>query len=279
MVAALEGVRILDFSQMMMGPWATQLLGDLGADIIKIERPGSGEWERGLEMMGPLLAGDSPCFLAMNRNKRSLALNLKHPEARRIVDALVPEVDVVVENVRPGVLDRLGFGYERLSQLNPRLIYCSASGFGSRGPYVDRPGQDLLIQALSGLAAHSGRATDPPTPAGTAVCDAMAAMMVTCGILAALHARAHTGRGQKVEVDLLSTSLAAQCQEAVAYLNGVPHWQRSAAGIAQPWLGAPYGIYATSDGYLALAMSSLRVLGELLDLPGIAAYEGDPQRS
>src|ERR671932_221050 len=139
MAGALEGVRILDFSHMMMGPWATQLLGDLGADIIKIERPVSGEWERGLGMMGQLLAGDSPCFLAMNRKKRNLDLNLKHPEAHRINDALSQEVDVVVENFRPGVLDRLGFGYERLSQLNPRLIYCSASGYGWQGPTSSSP--------------------------------------------------------------------------------------------------------------------------------------------
>jgi crotonobetainyl-CoA:carnitine CoA-transferase CaiB-like acyl-CoA transferase len=279
MTAALEGVRVLDFSQMMMGPWATQLLGDLGADIIKVERPGVGEWERGLETMGKLLHGDSPFFLAMNRNKRSVALNLKHPKAREIIDALVEQVDVVVENFRPGVLDRLGFGYERLSAINPRLIYCSASGFGSSGPYVDRPGQDLLIQALSGIAAHGGRAGDPPTPAGTAICDAMASMMVACGILAALQARTHTGRGQKVEVDLLSTAIAAQCQEAVAYLNELPRWERSEAGIAQPWLGAPYGIYPTRDGHLALAMNSLGVLGDLLALPELAVYEGDPERA
>ena len=275
MTAALAGVRILDFSQMMMGPWATQLLGDLGADIIKVERPVRGEWERELATMGQLLAGDSPFFLAMNRNKRSLALNLKHPEARRIVDALAGDVDVVVENFRPGVLDRLGFGYERLATLNPRLIYCAASGYGSSGPYVDRPGQDLLIQALSGIAAHTGRAADPPTAAGTAICDAMASMMVACGILAALHARTLTGRGQKVEVDLLSTALAAQCQEAVAHLNGVAGWERSAAGIAQPWLEAPSGIYRTADGYLALAMASLAVLADLLDLPELGRYDDD----
>ena len=122
MAAALQGIRILDFSQMMMGPWATQLLGDLGADIIKVERPGSGEWERSLETMGDLLAGDSPFFLAMNRNKRSLALNLKHEQARRIIETLAAQADVVVENFRPGVLDRLGYGYERLSAINPRLI-------------------------------------------------------------------------------------------------------------------------------------------------------------
>jgi crotonobetainyl-CoA:carnitine CoA-transferase CaiB-like acyl-CoA transferase len=274
---ALAGIRILDFSQMMMGPWATQLLGDLGADVIKVERPVVGEWERSLAAMGQLLNGDSPFFLSMNRNKRSLTLDLKHPQARPIVDRLIGMVDVVVENFRPGVMDRLGFGFERLSELNSRLIYCSASGYGSRGPYVKRPGQDLLIQALSGLAANTGRASDPPTPIGTSICDAMAAMMVACGILAALQARTHTGKGQKVEVDLLSTALAAQCQEAVVHLNNFPRWERSAAGITQPWIGAPYGIYPTSDGHLALAMNSLRVLGELLDLPDVALYEGHPQ--
>ncbi|HEY8287054.1 MAG TPA: CoA transferase [Chloroflexota bacterium] len=279
MIGALEGIRVLDFSQMMMGPWATQLLGDLGADIIKVERPKVGEWERGLETMGQLLEGDSPFFLAMNRNKRSLAIDLKHPQSRAIIETLAAEVDVVVENFRPGVLDRLGYGYERLSEINPRLIYCAASGYGSTGPYARRPGQDLLIQALSGMAAHSGRASDPPTPAGTAICDAMASMMVACGILAALQARTHTGRGQKVEVDLLSTAIAVQCQEAVAYLNGLPRWERSEAGIAQAWLGAPYGIYPTCDGHLALAMNSLGVLGELLHLPEVAAYEGDPHRA
>jgi len=272
---ALAGIRILDFSQMMMGPWATQLLGDLGADVIKVERPEVGEWERSLAAMGQFLKGESPFFLSMNRNKRSLTLDLKHPEARRIVDDLIPKVDVVVENFRPGVMDRLGFGFERLFALNPRLVYCSASGYGSVGPYVKRPGQDLLIQALSGLAANTGRAGDPPTPIGTSICDAMAAMMVSCGILAALQARTHTGKGQKVEVDLLSTALAAQCQEAVVHLNNFPPWERSAAGITQPWIGAPYGIYATSDGHLALAMNSLGVLGELLNLPEVASYEGN----
>ena len=279
MASALEGIRIVDFSQMMMGPWATQLLGDLGADVIKIERPGKGEWERGLEAMGQLLEGESPFFLSMNRNKRSFTLNLKNPQAIQIIEKLVAEADVLVENFRPGVMDRLGLGYERLSEINPRLIYCEASGYGSRGPYVERPGQDLLIQALSGIAAYTGRAGDPPTPTATSICDAMASMMVVCGILASLHARTSTGRGQKVEVDLLSTAIAVQCQEAVAYLNGLPRWERSAAGIGQPWIGAPYGIYPTSDGYLALAMNSLATLGALLDLPEMAAYEGDPQRA
>jgi len=276
MMEALTGIRILDFSQMMMGPWATQLLGDLGADVIKVERPRVGEWERSLAAMGQFIGGDSPFFLAMNRNKRSLTLDLKHAESRQIVESLAKKADVVVENFRPGVMDRLGLGYEQLSKLNSGLIYCSATGYGSKGPYAKRPGQDLLIQALSGLAANTGPANVPPTPIATSICDAMASMMVACGVLAALQARTHTGRGQKVEVDLLSTALAAQCQEAVVHLNGLPRWQRSASGIAQPWIGAPYGIYPTSDGYIALAMNSLRVLGELTELPELATYDQDP---
>src|ERR671938_37716 len=143
---ALDGVRVLDFTQMMMGPWATQFLGDLGAEVIKIERPGSGEWERGLRAMGELLAGQSPFFLAMNRNKKSVTLNLKHPRAREIVLKLAETSDLVAENFRPGVMDRLGIGSEDLKPVNSSIVYVAGTGFGSDGPFVDRPGQDLLIQ-------------------------------------------------------------------------------------------------------------------------------------
>ena len=169
---ALEGVRVLDFTQMMMGPWATQFLGDMGAEVIKVERPGAGEWERGLRAMGELLAGQSPFFLAMNRNKRSVTLNLKHPRAREVVLRLAEGCDLVTENFRPGVLDRLGMGYEDLRAANPSLVYITGSGFGPDGPYVDRPGQDLLIQSISGLAAYGGRKDDPPTPSGSSIVDA-----------------------------------------------------------------------------------------------------------
>ncbi len=173
---ALEGVRVVDFTQMMLGPFATQFLGDMGADIVKIERPVLGEWERGLAAMGQLLGGDSPFFLAMNRNKRSLTLDLKAPEGKEIVRALVREADVVVENFRPGVLDKLGLGYEALKKINPRIIYASGSGFGASGPYVARPGQDLLIQAMSGYAAQNGRAGEPPVPSACSVMDASTAL-------------------------------------------------------------------------------------------------------
>ncbi|MER6869002.1 CoA transferase, partial [Amycolatopsis sp. NPDC000673] len=168
MTQALEGIRILDFTQMMLGPYGTQMLADLGADVIKVERP-EGEWERSLEMMGGLVAGESAAYLAMNRNKRSLALDLKDPAARDALLRLAATCDVVVENFRPGVMDKLGLGYDDIRAVRPDVVYCSGSGWGQDTPFARerRPGQDLLIQAMSGLAAATGRRGDPPTPAGT----------------------------------------------------------------------------------------------------------------
>jgi crotonobetainyl-CoA:carnitine CoA-transferase CaiB-like acyl-CoA transferase len=269
---ALAGVRVIDFTQMMLGPWATQFLGDMGADIIKIERPVHGEWERGLAAMGQLLGGDSPFFLAMNRNKRSLTLNLKAPEAKEIIRALVRDADVVVENFRPGVLDKLGLGYEDLRKVNPRIVYASGSGFGATGPYVARPGQDLLIQAMSGYAAQNGRAGEPPVPSACSVMDASTALMLALSIVTALFCRERTGVGQKVEVSLFNTALAIQCQELLAHFNLPVKGTRSTAGIGAPWLSAPFGIYATADGYVAISMNPLPVVGEALGLPALRAY-------
>jgi crotonobetainyl-CoA:carnitine CoA-transferase CaiB-like acyl-CoA transferase len=273
MQTALQGVRVLDFTQMMVGPWATQFLGDLGAEVIKVERPGSGEWERGLEAMGRLVEGDSPFFLAMNRNKKSLTLNLKDPRAKDIVHRLVPGCRLVVENFRPGVMDRLGLGYQDLRQLNPALVYATATGYGPDGPYKTRPGQDLLIQALSGLAAYGGRYDDPPTPAGTSIVDASAGLLLAFSVMAALFHSERTGQGQRVDVDLLSTAVAVQCQELSAFLNMEQHFERSRAGIGGAWLSAPFGIYRTRDGHLAIAMASLAALGELLELPQLNEFD------
>jgi crotonobetainyl-CoA:carnitine CoA-transferase CaiB-like acyl-CoA transferase len=275
---ALEGVRVLDFTQMMMGPWATQFLGDMGAEVIKIERPGSGEWERGLRAMGELIAGQSPFFLAMNRNKKSVSLNLKDPQAREIVLKLAETCDLVTENFRPGVLDRLGMGYEDLRGVNPSIVYVAGTGFGSEGPYVDRPGQDLLIQSMSGLAAYGGRRGDPPTPAGSSIVDASTALVLAFSAMVGLFHRERSGRGQRIDVDLLSTAVAVQCQELTAFMNIDGRPERSEAGIGAAWLSAPFGIYATVDGHLALAMGSLAVLGELLELPALAAYD-TPERA
>lgn len=274
MIAALNGVRILDFTQMMLGPFCTQFLGDFGADVIKVERPEVGEWERGLRAMGKLLPdGNSPFFAAMNRNKRSLALNLKSPQALELLYELVPHVDVVTENYRPGVMDRLGLGYDKLAAINPALVYASGSGFGSSGPYVSRPGQDLIIQGLSGMAANTGRSEDLPTPLGSAIVDASTAIMLALHIMIALYHRQVTGQGQKVETSLFNTAIAMQCQELSAFMNLGLRWQRSEAGIAQAWLEAPYGVYPTQDGPITIAMNPLTKLAELLNMPVLLEYD------
>jgi crotonobetainyl-CoA:carnitine CoA-transferase CaiB-like acyl-CoA transferase len=272
---ALEGVRIVDFTQMMLGPFGTQFLGDMGADVVKIERPRVGEWERGLAAMGQLLGGDSPFFLAMNRNKRSLTLDLKAEEARRIIEELVRKADVVVENFRPGVLDKLGLGYEHLREVNPRIIYASGSGYGPSGPYLKRPGQDLLIQALSGYAAQNGRASEPPVPSACSVMDASTALTLALSIMVALFCRERTGIGQKVNVSLFNTAIAIQCQELVAHMNLPVRGERSAAGIGAPWLSAPFGVYAAADGHVAISINPLPAVGEALGIPELSAFDTD----
>lgn len=275
MKMALEGVRVIDFTQMMLGPWGTQFLGDMGADVIKIERPKVGEWERGLRAMGELLEGDSPFFLAMNRNKRSLTVNLKDPRGKDIIYKLVEKADLVTENYRPGVMDKLGLGYDDLRKVNPSIVYVSGSGYGPDGPYVARPGQDLLIQSLSGIAAYGGRYDEPPTPAGTSIVDASTALMLAFSSMVGLFHKERTGEGQKIDVSLFNTAIAVQCQELAAFMNLSKRWQRSKAGIGGAWLSAPFGIYRTSDGFIAIAMGSLGQLADLIGEPRLKAYD-DP---
>lgn len=262
---ALDGIRVLDFTQMMLGPYGTQLLADLGADVIKVERT-EGEWERSLEMMGELVGGESAAFLAMNRNKRSVAIDLKNPLAREALLKLGASCDVIVENFRPGVLAKLGLGYEDFKAVKPDIIFCSGSGWGQDTTFAreNRPGQDLLIQAMSGLAAATGRRSDPPTPAGTAIVDHATALMLANGILAALLARNTHGVGQRVEVDLHSTAIAMQCQEISTFVNQKKDYERSEEGIGQAWLSAPFGIYSASDGWIAVAMAPLAKIADVV---------------
>ena len=278
MTEILQAIRILDFSQMKTGPMGTQLLADLGADVVKVERAGSGDWERQFPAFGRMTEqGASTFFLAMNRNKRSLAVDMKAPEAREILYALAAESDVVVQNFRPGVMERLGLGYEDLKKVKPDIIYCSISGYGRSGPYVSRPGQDLLAQAVSGLILQNGTA-DRPMPVASTVADGVTAFLVALAVLGALVHRLRTGEGQEVEVDLMSTLVALQQEEVSAFLNlhPRPSFARSASGIAAPWLSAPYGIYLTRDGsYLAMAMNPLDQLAGLLEVPELAQY-ADP---
>jgi crotonobetainyl-CoA:carnitine CoA-transferase CaiB-like acyl-CoA transferase len=275
---ALDGVRVLDFTQMMAGPWGTQFLGDMGAEIIKIERRIKGDWERGLPAIGRLLGGDSPFFLTMNRNKKSLTLNLKDPRAVEILYKLAETADLVTQNFRPGVLESLGLGYDDFRKINPSIVYVSNSGYGPSGPYVDRPGQDLLAQSLSGLVSLGGRADDPPTPIPISYVDASTAMLLAFGAMVGLFHKQRTGEGQRIDVSLFNTAIAVQCEQLTAFMNFGELPPRSASGIANPWIAAPYGIYQTSDGYIAIAMNPIRVLAELLDLPELVEYD-DPQRS
>ncbi|CAN5347037.1 CoA transferase [soil metagenome] len=271
---ALDSIRILDFTQMMLGPFATQLLADLGADVIKVERP-EGEWERGLALQGGYVQGQSAAFLAMNRNKRSLTADLKDASDRAMLLDLVATCDVVVENFRPGVMERLGLGYDDLRAVKPDLIYASGSGWGRDTPFSkeNRPGQDLLIQSMSGIADSTGRSIDPPTPAGTAIIDHATALTLANAILAAIVARSVHGIGQRVEVDLYSTAIAMQCQEISSFVNQAEDYTRSTTGIAQSWLSAPYGIYRATDGWIAIAMADITILGELLEAPPLTALD------
>lgn len=276
---ALDGIRVLDFTQMMLGPYGTQLLADLGADVIKVERT-EGEWERSLEMMGELVGGQSAAFLAMNRNKRSVAIDLKNPLAREALLKLGASCDVIVENFRPGVLSKLGLGYEDFKAVKPDIIFCSGSGWGQDTTFAreNRPGQDLLIQAMSGLAASTGRRSDPPTPAGTAVVDHATALMLANGILAALLARNTHGIGQKVEVDLYSTAIAMQCQEISTFVNQKKDYERSEEGIGQAWLSAPFGIYDASDGWIAVAMAPLEKIADVIGDDALVDFDAWLQR-
>jgi crotonobetainyl-CoA:carnitine CoA-transferase CaiB-like acyl-CoA transferase len=173
------------------------------------------------------------------------------------------------------VMDRLGLGYDDLRAINPGIVYVTGSGFGPDGPYVDRPGQDLLIQSISGLAAYGGRRGDPPTPSGSSIVDASTALLLAFSAMVGLFHRERTGEGQRIDVNLFNTAIALQCQELAAFMNLPDRWERSEAGIGGAWLSAPFGIYRTADRHIAIAMASLPVLGDLLELPALAAYDDD----
>jgi len=248
-------------------------MADLGARVIKIERPGAGDLCRQLYISNLSLDGDSTLFHSINRNKQSYAADLKSPEDLAHIRKLLTHADVMIQNFRPGVMEKIGLGYESVRALNPRLIYGEVTGYGSTGPWRNKPGQDLLVQSLSGLPYLNGDASQPPVPFGLAVADMMAGAHLVQGILATLVRRGITGAGGKVEVSLLESILDLQFEVLSTYLNdgGKPP-ERSAVNNAHAYLGAPYGIYATADGYLALAMGSITRLGELLDCPALTTY-------
>lgn len=275
LLAALGGVQVLSFAQVGQGPAAVQILADFGAEVIKVERPGVGAFERSWSGANAFRNGESIFFLSHNRNQRSLTVNLKDARGLEIIHRLIPRTDVVVENYRPGVMDRMGLGYEQLSKLNPRLIFGSSTGFGSRGPYRDRPGQDLVIQAMSGLAMMTGRSTDPPTPVGAPVVDYHAGVFLALGVALALLARERTGRGQQVETSLLEAALHLQMEGFAYYLNGFDVTKRSPGGLASTYHQAPYGVYETQDGYITLSLNPPDRLAKALEVPELAQFAQD----
>jgi formyl-CoA transferase len=241
MVQPLDGIRVLDFTQVEMGPVCTQVLGDFGADVIKVERPGSGDLSRQKVLE---VEGENPVYLALNRNKRGLAIDVKHPHGREIVQRLAEQTDVLVHNFRPEVMCRLGLDYQSLCERNPRLIYAHGSGFGPTGPYQHKGGQDILAQAVSGMMMTNALPGGPPHKVHNPIADFTAGMLLVQGILLALLARERTGRGQEVYTSLLDGMIASQVQEATFLLN---------TGRILNWGYLPLGNpFPTRDGYIAV---------------------------
>ncbi len=270
----LDGLFVVDLSQFLSGPSASLRLADLGARVVKVERPDGGDLCRQLYISDLKLDGDSTLFHSINRNKESFAADLKNPKDCRRLWSLLDHADVMIHNFRPGVIDRLGFSYEAVSKRNSRLVYGEISGYGKLGPWRQKPGQDLLVQSLSGLPWLSGDASQPPIPFGIAVADLYAGAHLVQGILSCLVRRGISGKGGKVEVSLLESILDLQFELLTTYLNdGGRLPQRSKVNSAHVYLGAPYGIYPTSDGYIALAMSSVPQLGKLLNCSQLLAYK------
>jgi crotonobetainyl-CoA:carnitine CoA-transferase CaiB-like acyl-CoA transferase len=268
----LAGIRILAFTQFLLGPAACQYLADMGADVIKVEPPGRGAWERSWAGADVYLNGVSAFFLLGNRNLRSLTLNLKSPRGVEVALKLADRADVIIENYRPGVMDRMGLGYEAVRWRNPRIVYGSGSGYGSDGPYSHLAGQDLLIQAISGLGANTGTEETGPIASAAAVVDQHSAALLAMGLLGALLERERTGEGQRVELVMMQAALDLQTEPVVYHLNGVP-LRRPRSPLADTFHAAPYGFYATADGHIAVSLTPIGVLSRILgDPPELEPY-------
>lgn len=273
----LAGLTVLDFSQFLSGPLASLKLADLGARVIKIERPGTGDLCRTLYISDTEIGGTNSLFHAINRNKESFVADLRDPGDKARLFELLGQADVMIQNFRPGVIERLGFGYEAVRAVNPGIVYGAISGFGEDGPWKDLPGQDLLAQARSGLLWLTGSRDDPPMPMGLAVADMLAGNALVQGLLAALVGRGIHGRGALVQTSLLEALVDFQFEVLTTHLNdGRRLPERAGVGGAHAYLGAPYGIYRTADGHLAIAMTpSLETLADLMGIKGLEPYYAD----
>ena len=276
MLDMLSGLRVVSFNHFLLGPMGLQMLGDLGADVIAVEGL-EGAWQRHWAGGDIWHDGQSVLHLCANRNKRSVAIDLKSARGRELALRLVDTAHVVAENFRPGVMDKLGLGYAALSARNPSLIYASASGYGPDGPYADKPGQDLLAQALFGMMAITGEAATGPRPAGASIIDHHGAALLALGIIAAIVRQQRTGQGCRVDASLLQSALDLQAESLVAWTNAAvkpqgPRGPQAFRHVAGWYFAAPYGVYATKDGHLAISLTGLAVLAEALGEPRLAVY-------
>jgi crotonobetainyl-CoA:carnitine CoA-transferase CaiB-like acyl-CoA transferase len=246
----LDGVRVIDFTRILAGPFGAMFLGDMGAEVIKVEETGKGDDTRGWP---PFVGGEATYFLSVNRSKKSLTLNMKAPEGVAILRKLIAKADVVLENFRPGTMERLGLGYESLRSINPRLVYCAISGFGESGPEASRPGYDLIVQGESGVMDITGFPDGPPVKVGNSIADLVAGMSAAQGITLALLARARTGRGQKVEIGMLDVMAALLTYQAGLYWNGGGRPGRR--GNQHPSI-VPYEVFRAEDAYLTLGVAN-----------------------
>jgi CoA:oxalate CoA-transferase len=267
----LEDYLVVDFSQFLSGPSASLKLADMGARVIKIEKNGTGDICRHLYTSNVIMNGESSVFHAINRNKESFAADIKNWDDKQQVWELVKQADVVIHNFRPGVMERLGFDYDSVFKVNPGVVYGEISGYGSEGPWKDKPGQDLLLQALSGLTWLSGNAGGP-VPMGLSIIDMLAGNHLAQGILACLFRKTISGEGGMVQVSMLESAIDFQFEAITTYYYDGKLPERSAKNNAHAYLGAPYGIYKTLNGYLALAMGSIPQLGTLLSCETLLAY-------
>jgi CoA:oxalate CoA-transferase len=261
----LKDILVVDFSQFLSGPSAALRLADMGAQVIKIEKPLTGDICRQLYVSDVVLGGESTIFHAINRNKQSYAADLKNEEDLEMVKQLLTKTDIMMHNFRPGVMDRLGLDFESVKKINPGIIYAEINGYGSEGPWTALPGQDLLLQAASGLAWLSNNSNENPTPMGVAVVDIMAGTHITQGILAALYRKGMSGEGALVQVSMFESILDFQFEVLTCFYNdGRQLPVRGANNSAHAYVAAPYGIYKAKDNYIALAMTHIVKLAELL---------------
>lgn len=278
-VLPLDGLLVLDMSQFLSGPYCSLRMADMGARVVKIERPDGGDLSRRLYLSDTEIGGDSTIFHAINRGKESLAIDMKNPADLAALKKLIGRADVLIQNFRPGVIERLGLDYDAVKAINPRLVYASISGYGDEGPWVARPGQDLLAQARSAVMWLNGDEGQGPVPFGLAIADMLAGAAACQGILAGLVRRGISGRGMHVQTSLLEVLIDLQFEVLTTHLNDgrrVP--KRSEFRSAHAYLSAPYGVYQAKDGWLAIAMTPLQKLADLTGIDSLLPYCDDPAK-